>query len=256
MKAGKELIRQRFRRAAATYDAEAAIQRTTAEYLLGILEQVARIKPRYTLEIGSCTGILTSRFLARYHGAVHRLYLNDLVDEMQPLLLRKIADHLHLVTFLPGDIEEIEIPGGLTCILSSSTFHWLHDPGELLQRLAAGLAPGGILAFSLYGPDNMREIREICGIGLRYRCLEETTRLLPHSMTLLAAREYRRTLWFRDGTAVLRHLRRTGVNALRPEPWNRKRLARFNAAYREHFSGPRGAALTYHPLFIVAVKAP
>ena len=111
------------------------------------------------------------------------------------------------------------------------------------------------MAFSLYGPDNLREIRELTGITLLCPALPELEAMLRASrLTLLHSSEERTQLHFASPQEVLRHLRQTGVNALSRSPWSRARLEQFCADYCRRFSAGSGVALTYHPMYCVAGK--
>uniref|UniRef100_UPI0040578CB7 malonyl-ACP O-methyltransferase BioC n=1 Tax=Candidatus Electronema sp. TaxID=2698783 RepID=UPI0040578CB7 len=246
----KDLLRQQFRRAAASYEQQAVIQRRTAERLLDLLAQHCVRPPQQVLEIGCCTGLLTRSLIGRFSG-IRELILNDLVPDFASRL--DLPAFSPAVRLLPGDIEKLPLPGGLDLVLSASTFHWLHDLDGLLVKLAACLRPGGLLAFSLYGPENLREIRALTGIGLRYRSLTEIAASLRRHFTLLHSSHETVTLRFASPQDVLRHLRQTGVNALSRSPWSRARLEQFCAEYRRRFSADdSGVALSYHPLYFVA----
>lgn len=247
----KDLIRRRFRKAAATYDDQAAIQRITANRLLNLLDHTVTVNAGDVLEIGCSTGLLTEQFLKRHGRHVRNLYLNDLVEDFRPIVERKIRRYATCVHFLAGDIEEINLPGSLDLILSASTLHWLADLEGLLGNLALHLNTDGLIAFSLYGPDNLREVREITGVGLRYRTVEELRELLADKFTLLAAEDRRETMWFEDPPAVLHHLRETGANALVASGWTRSRLARFTESYRYRFGDGGNIPLTYHPVYLI-----
>ncbi len=246
----KDLLRQQFRRAAASYERQAVIQQLAAGRLLDLLAEHSVSPPQRVLEIGCCTGLLTRSLVTRFSG-IRELILNDLVPDFADRL--DLANLGTAVRLLPGDIEELPLPGGLDLVLSASTFHWLHDLDGLLAKLAACLRPGGLLAFSLYGPENLREIRALTGIGLRYRSLAEITVRLSRHFTLLHSSSELVTLRFAQPQDALRHLRQTGVNALSRSSWSRARLEQFCAEYRRCFStDDGGVALSYHPLYFVA----
>jgi hypothetical protein len=118
--------------------------------------------------------------------------------------------------------------------------------------LHAHLNPNGILAFSLYGEDNLREIRALTGMGLQYKSLEQLNEVVAEKFHIRAAEQALETLWFPDPMAVLQHLRATGVNSIDQRAWTRKRVNAFISDYKQRFSGEQGVPLTYHPLFIVA----
>jgi malonyl-ACP O-methyltransferase BioC len=244
----KELLRSRFQRAAGSYDSQALIQERTAEHLLDLLAQQGGAAPQRALEIGCGSGLLTRRLLARCCG-IEELTINDLAPTLPACSTR--------LRLLPGDIETLPLPGPFDLIISSSALHWLHDLKSLLKKLSAHLNPGGSLAFSLYGPDNLREIKALTGLGLRYSSLAAVAAMLRDSgLAVLHSSEEAAVLHFASPQDVLRHLRQTGVNALSREPWSRARLECFCAEYRARFSASGGVALTYHPMYCIAKRLP
>jgi malonyl-CoA O-methyltransferase len=248
----KQLVCRRFQRAADSYDRHALIQERMAEHLLDLLAEQSSGPQQRVLEIGCGTGLLT-RKLAQRIGGTEELVLNDLVPDFANRL--NATALAPAVLFLPGDIETLLLPCPFDLIISSSTLHWLHDLGSLLNKLAAQLAPGGILAFSLYGPDNLREIRELTGLGLPCPSLAEIEAMLGSNLALLHSSEERAQLHFASPQEVLRHLRQTGVNALSRRPWSRTRLKQFCAEYCCRFSAGSGVSLTYHPMYCLASKS-
>ena len=246
----KARIRRCFERAAQSYDRQAVIQQRVAEHLLGML---ARCDTGTTihrvLEIGCCTGLLTGKLVRRLPD-IHELVLNDLVESFA--LRAGEQPGIPAVRFLGGDIESVELPGAFDLIISSSTFHWVHDLEGLLSRLAGHLRPGGRLAFSLYGPQNLQEIRTLTGIGLDYTGLDRIQTMTGRYLQVEAVDEQLQTFFFASPDEVLVHLRETGVNALANTVWTPRRLERFRREYREKFSDEQGVRLTYHPLYVVA----
>lgn len=244
----KDLLRRQFQRAAASYEAQALAQRQAADELLGLLVLHGRGPFRRALEIGCGSGLLTRRLLARF-SSIEELTINDLAPALPACSAR--------LRLLPGDIETLPLPGPFDLIISSSALHWLHDLKSLLKKLSAHLNPGGSLAFSLYGPDNLREIKALTGLGLRYSSLAAVAAMLRDSgLAVLHSSEEAAALHFASPQDVLRHLRQTGVNALSREPWSRARLEQFCAEYRARFSASGGVALTYHPMYCIAKRLP
>lgn len=248
----KKLIKLRFEKAAATYEQQAVVQARVAARLLNLLQKIVpELKPADVLEIGCCTGLLTEKTLTRFPGIEH-FTLCDLVASFEQHVCRRIGTHAHKLTFLPGDIEVVPLPDRYDLIISSSTLHWVHDLPGLCAKLHSHLYPDSILAFSLYGTDNLREIRTIAGKGLNYRTLDQLRNVVAERFDVLAAGETRETLWYTDPVAVLQHLRATGVNSIGQQAWTRRQIATFITDYTARFSGAQGVCLTYHPMFIVA----
>lgn len=246
----KQLVCRQFRRAAGSYDAQAMIQQRAGDRLLDLLAMHGGSQPQRVLEIGCGTGLLTRSLIRRISG-IRELVLNDLVPDFAVCAALAPA-----AAFLPGDIESVPLPGSFDLIISSSALHWLRDLDRLLAKLAASLNPGGILAYSLYGPDNLREIRELTGIGLDYLSLPEIETMIGRYFTLAHSSEEWEYLHFAAPQDVLSHLRRTGVNALSRRPWTRAALHCFCNEYRRRFSAGQGVRLTCHPLYFVACGRP
>ena len=250
MKADKKQVRRHFARAAGTYDTQAVVQERVADRLLTLVGEYADSAPVSALEIGSCTGILTRRIVARFP-QLQVLHVNDLVADFHRQIER-IAFPGQL-EFLAGDIEAIPLPEQYQLVISSSTFHWLHDLPSFFAKLHRHLQPGGLLAFAMYGPKNLREIRALTDTGLEYPALEQLTDLLKQQhFEVSAAAEAMEILHFVDPGAVLQHLRQTGVNALAGPGWNRVRLQEFTSRYQDRFRTKQGVRLTYHPMYLLA----
>ncbi|GAB4341331.1 MAG: malonyl-ACP O-methyltransferase BioC [Desulfobulbaceae bacterium] len=250
MAVNKDRIQQRFARAAATYDRQAFIQLKMARRLLGLLDEHLSSPPRRLLEIGCCTGLLTEQ-LVRCFPAAETFFVNDLVPAFEETVRRRTGGAPQ-VRFLPGDIERIDIPADLDLVVSSSTLHWLADLPGFLRRLATRLPAGATFCFSIYGPENLAEVREITSIGLDYRGSGDLRRLVGERFDLLALEEEKAVLFFDDPLALLNHLRETGVNALDAPPWTRSRLEYFRQEYMARFSVGDRVFLTYHPVYCVA----
>ncbi len=247
----KKLITLRFEQAAATYEQQATVQHWVADRLLNLLATALVSAPVNILEIGCCTGLLTEKVLSRYPG-VESLTVCDLVAAFEQCVCRKIGEQVAKSTFLVGDIETVSLPAQYDLIISSSTLHWVHDLSGLCRKLQAHLNANGILAFSLYGVDNLQEIRTVTGMGLQYNTLEQLKTVVTENFHILAAEQARETLWFPDPIAVLQHLRATGVNSIGQQAWTRKQINTFVGEYRDRYSGEQGVRLTYHPMFVIA----
>jgi malonyl-CoA O-methyltransferase len=204
------------------------------------------------LEIGSGSGILTRRLFENFR--IRELVVNDLVPECAGHIW-EMARGFQSVTvrFIPGDIESlVSIPTAFDLITASATFQWVQDLPRLLKRLTSLLVPGGVLAFSTFGPDNLAEIRDISGESLSYHDADSLCAMLPEGLALLAIEEERTTLTFPSPMDVLEHIRSTGGNALARKAWTRASLAEFERAYRTAYRHNGGVGLTYHPITIAA----
>ena len=267
-KIDKHVVCRQFRRAAASYDRQATIQHRVADRLLTLAAQYTNQQPQAlsVLEIGCCTGLLTGKLL-NSSIKVRSLVLNDLMPDFAERLPQDIAVSklsvgeprvevsLEELSFLPGDIEKLPLPGPFDLIISSSTFHWLDDLEQTLDKLLAALHPGGVLAFSLYGPENLPEIKELTGVGLDYLSLPEITSMLEKRCLLEESYQDKEVFLFPKPRDVLNHLRRTGVNSINRTPWTRQKLHSFCREYTKRFQVGQAVHLTYNPLYFIARRS-
>lgn len=249
----KQLVQKRFARSVDTYHEAAAIQRSMAETLLDQLALATCGERRFDriLEAGCGSGMLTDLLESRLE--YRKLYLIDLVPEWEQFHRGRRA-----AEFFAADIETMVLPENLSLAVANAVFQWVEEFEALLIRLHAALAPGGILAFTTFGPENLREIAALTGRGLSYRALSGLHELLAPGFEILACHEELVTLEFSSVRDILRHLKATGVTASGGRSrWTRSTLAAFEADYTARFqSGNRMLPLTYHPIILIAGKRP
>ena len=245
----KALIRQRFAAARLTYDGQARVQHLVAVQMMELVRRHRPddAQPGLIYEFGCGTGDY-SRLLADLRP--RRLVLNDLCPEMEESLADLLADPS--TTFAPGDAEQTDIPAEADLVTSCSTLQWFTALPRFFARCRHALAPGGLLAFTTFGSDNLREIRALTGHGLHYPDLPRLEAMLDDGFHLLHATQEVRQMHFADPVDVLRHLKQTGVTGTERRIWTRTRLADFCRDYRDRFGTDRGVTLTYHPVYIVA----
>ena len=246
----KQIVRRRFARSTASYAEAAEVQRAMGLALLDLLTSgTLRRDFDRILEIGCGGGGLSLELPARLEYC--RLFLNDLVPECAGLAAR-LPDSV----FLAGDVETVGLPDDLDLVLANAVFQWLRSPATLLRRLAGLLRPGGLLAFSVFGPENFREIRQLTGAGLDYPPPSFWQQELEKHFEVLAFHAEQEICFFNSPEAVLRHLKATGVTATGAgSRWTRGRLAQFDTEYRRRFAAATGDfPLTYHPILLVARK--
>jgi len=252
MTADKRLLKTRFAASLDRYDAHAVVQDAICEKLA---ETIGRLCPKDAarcMEIGSGTGFLTRRIAGLFAHA--HWYINDLVEE-SARYVAAFTDR-ERTEYLWGDAETVPFPDTLDLLASASAVQWFDDPARFFARAARALRAGGLLAISTFGPENFGEIRAATGEGLRY-CDRERLEamLLAAGFAIVETIEYTRRLRFDTPTEVLRHIRSTGVNSIRPVRWTRRSLSDFEAAYRKNAGTPDGSVtLTYHPILIAARK--
>lgn len=245
----KDLIIKRFSKAMKSYDEEAYVQHQIAHQLSDVLAQQPISAFQRITEIGCGTGYYTRTLLKNYPHATYAL--NDICPAMEECLRPLLNAH---ITFTPGDAEQLTLPRQQDLITSSSVFQWFEQLAPFFQRCADALTPGGLLAFSTFGPENMKEIAALTQRTLPYHTLEELTQMLSEHYEVLYARQDELHFNFADAMQVLYHLKYTGVSAIASTPWSRGKLRAFCHAYEAEFKTPKGVNLTYHPIYIIAKK--
>ena len=165
----KRLIAERFSKAITTYPKEANVQRQIAGKMIRLLTEHIPSPCSKVIEFGCGTGIYSRMLLQALRP--EELLLNDLCPDMkyccEDLLMKK------QVSFLPGDAETVSFPTESTLITSCSALQWFESPENFFERCNTLLNNQGYFAFSTFGKENMKEIRELTGNGLPYRSREE-----------------------------------------------------------------------------------
>jgi malonyl-CoA O-methyltransferase len=159
----KREVRRSFEQAADTYDAHAVLQHEVCARMLDRLEYI-KLKPDVILDAGSGTGNAVPGLLARYPGAT--LVALDLAYAMLQRVQRRLKWWQMLPALRPalhvvcGDVEALPIKtGGITLAWSNLALQWANDLPRAFGELFRILAPGGLLMFSTFGPDTLKELR-------------------------------------------------------------------------------------------------
>lgn len=156
----KHRIRRAFDRAAADYDRAAVLQREVGARLVERLDYV-RLTPRRILDLGSGTGTVSAALARRYPRA--RILQMDVSLSM----LRHARGRNRLRTWLggmqftAGDAERLPLAAGsFDLVLSNLAIQWCNDLEAVMAELRRVLRPGGLVMFTTFGPDTLRELRE------------------------------------------------------------------------------------------------
>jgi len=148
-------VRRSFDRAAATYDAAAVLQTEVRALLLDRLELTA-LEPRLVIDAGAGTGH-ASRALKRRFPAAHVIALDFALD-----MLRAAArQQMWFRRFVRVCADAARLPladGSVDLILSNCMLPW-SDPDAVFAEFRRILAPRGLLSFTSFGPDTLRELR-------------------------------------------------------------------------------------------------
>ncbi len=157
----KRLLRRAFERAAAGYDAAAVLQHEVCRRMLARLDYV-KLAPAAILDAGCGTGNVIAALRARYPGAA--LYALDIA----PGMVRRACTRMSWwsrargrgVVPVCGDIERLPLRTGCAnMVWSNLALQWVNEPPRAFAELRRVLAPGGLLMFSTFGPDTLKELR-------------------------------------------------------------------------------------------------
>lgn len=162
--ADKRTLRRSFERAAATYDAAAVLQNEVCRRMLARLPYM-RIEPRLILDAGCGTGNAVAGLLARYRRA--RLIALDLAFAMvqrararRPRWRAFFEPSGPRLAAVCGDIERLPLAReSAELVWSNLALQWMEDPRDAFREFYRVLRPGGLLLFSTFGPDTLRELR-------------------------------------------------------------------------------------------------
>jgi len=153
----KRQVRRAFERAAAGYDEVAVLQRETARRLLQRLDYIQHA-PRSILDVGAGTGEATLALARRYPKA-RTIALDFALAMLQRA--RRRGPWRRRLRCLCGDAERLPLADrSVDLIFSNAALQWCNDLDEVFREFLRVLSPGGLLMFSTYGPDTLRELRE------------------------------------------------------------------------------------------------
>ncbi len=152
----KAAARRSFERAAAGYDGVAVLQRETANRMLERLEYI-RLTPRRVLDLGCGTGFALDGLARRYRRA-HLVALDLAVGMLQRA--RRRGRWLQRPSLVCADMETLPLrDASVDLIFSNATLQWCNDLAGSFAEMRRVLRPGGLLMFTTFGPDTLRELR-------------------------------------------------------------------------------------------------
>ncbi len=245
----KALIARHFGGAFQTYDNSAVIQRLIVAELVRLMLLNGFPKNAAIYEVGAGTGLLTDLIFKTFMPS--RLVANDLCFEAEKPL-EAISGQIE---FVHGDAETLSVPDGCTNVVSCSAVQWFADIGQFFHTLSQGLPVGGCFAFSTFGPENLKEIRAVFGVGLDYKSLDEHTALLEVAgFAVRHASETLESIVLGTVTDLLRHIRETGTGGIASATLSVAQTRRFCREYAIRYAVDGGITLTYHPIYFIAEK--
>ncbi|MBK7563479.1 MAG: malonyl-ACP O-methyltransferase BioC [Propionivibrio sp.] len=158
-------VRRNFTRAATSYDAVAVLQREVGSRMLERLDYV-KIEPRRVLDVGCGTGISLTALSERYPKS--KVIGADASEAMLRTGRTQRSGLRWLLPFLRSSrsslvsADALALPftaGSLGLVWSNLMLHWLDDPLPAFREIYRALDVGGLLMFSTFGPDTLKELR-------------------------------------------------------------------------------------------------
>lgn len=152
----KRKARMSFSRAAGDYDAIAVLQREISSRMIERLD-VMRIEPKVVLDIGCGTGAATADLLKRFPKA--QVFALDFALPMLAIARRR-GRWLRRPRCLCADLDALPLAEqSVDLVFASTSLQWSAAPDLAFKGLARVLRPGGLMMFSSFGPDTLRELR-------------------------------------------------------------------------------------------------
>ena len=241
----KNLIKFRFKKSINTYDTSAVIQKEMAHQLIEkVLTYCGKSFDR-VFEFGVGTGFLSKNILDKI--SFKEYYANDIIEESEFCIKNIISD----AKFLPGDIEKIELDEKFDLILSNAVMQWISDADELLLKIKNNLNENGHYAFTTFGEQNYREIRDTTGVSLTYLKTETLKEKCLREFEIVYFEENIQTLYFDTPLEVLKHIKYSGTNGIKTLNWTVSKLKRFEEFYQKSYCFGSKVTLTYNPIYVV-----
>ena len=158
----KKQVRRAFSRAAPDYDATAVLQREVCQRMLERLDYI-KLQPSRILDAGSGTG-WGSRQLAQRYPAAQIVSL-----DMALGMLNVAREHSgwwrklfssNQQNHVCADIEALPLASNSAeMVWSNLTLQWCNDLPATISELHRVIRKDGLLMFSTFGPDTLKELR-------------------------------------------------------------------------------------------------
>ena len=154
-------MRAAFEKAAPSYDAAAVLQQEVASRLVERMELMT-MQPLSILDAGSGTGFVSHLLADRYPKA--KITAVDLAINMlkQARNKRSFKQRWNKrFNYVNAEVENLPFAdASVELVISSLTLQWCQDLPKVFSEFRRVLAPGGLLLFSSFGPDTLKELRQ------------------------------------------------------------------------------------------------
>jgi malonyl-CoA O-methyltransferase len=161
----KREVRQSFGASAKTYDEHAFLQREIGDRLFERLQYI-KLTPERVLDIGSGTGYATQKLRERFTET--QLIALDIAPDMlryardksaSTSLMKRLFGRKHDRDYLCADAESLPLASeSIDLALSNLAMQWT-DPEQVAKEALRVLKPQGLIMFTTFGPDTLKELR-------------------------------------------------------------------------------------------------
>jgi malonyl-CoA O-methyltransferase len=165
----RQHIKQHFSHAAPSYEEAAVLQKIVAERIDERLE-LTTLKTQTVLDVGAGTGFLTEKLIARYpHANIFAIDLSlSMLQQAQPRLQTARFPWLGTkilcktaATAINADAYQLPFANqSIDLITSNLMLQWCDDLDTVFQEFRRVLRPEGLLMFTTFGPDTLKELRQ------------------------------------------------------------------------------------------------
>lgn len=209
-------LKRSFDRAAADYDAHTPLQSTVRAHLLEKLDMV-KLEPAAILDAGCGTGRALKPLAQRFRKA--RLHALDIA----PGMLREAKRNkpwFRRLQAVEGDLAAMPLADdSIELAFSNLALQWVNDLDTALREFRRVLRGGGVLVFSTFGPDTLKELRaafsEVDGFNHVNRFLDlhdVGDALVRAGFTEVVMDVEHFTLTYDNATGLMRDLKRIGAH--------------------------------------------
>ena len=160
----KRRVRRSFEKAAATYEAAAVLQHAVCSRMLERLMLIKRL-PSTIIDAGCGVGNALPALRERCPDAT-LIALDLALNMLERARARKPPRKNWFTRHAPplavcGDLELLPVKSGAAgMVWSNLALQWVNEPRFAFAEMYRVLEPGGLLMFSTFGPDTLKELRE------------------------------------------------------------------------------------------------
>lgn len=242
MQINPKTVKTQFEKSLKTYNENAIVQKIMAEKLteklIGYCNYFENI-----LELGCGSGLLTQEIHNKI--SFKTFFGNDLSEKSKSYIQNIIPN----AKFYTGNAKKIKPTQRMDLIISNAMFQWFKDINSVFDKNI--LNKGGFLAFSTFSPTNFKEIKELTGLSLKYKSIDEIKSALSNDYEILYTEEFEHVLEFSNPLQLLAHMKNTGVNSISEKQMTFMDIKEFCEKYKEKY--PK-ITLTYSPIIVICQK--